>query len=190
MSNILRSQDETTGVLAHVSRNLRAIRTERGMSQTRLAEVSGLSRRMINAVESGAANISLATVDRLCTALQVSFTQMVRPPGARDNSRLEVLGWKGRNAESQAILLGAAPGSSETELWLWSLAPGEVFHSEEIAGTWQEAVFVLSGELTLTWPERADVVRAQDFRIFSSSAPYTFTNAGTERLTYLRVLVL
>jgi uncharacterized cupin superfamily protein len=145
---------------------------------------------MINSIENSSANVSLATVDRLAAALGVTFTRLVRAPDATDNSRIEQVGWKGRDARSRATLLGAAPGALETEFWLWTLAPGETFDSEAIAGTWHEMIFVLEGTLSLVRSGSAEAVEADDFRIFSSSEPYQFRNDGEGALKYLRTLVL
>lgn len=192
MSNILPSQPPADAhpTLKHVSTNLRLLRTERGISQERLADVAGLSRRMIGAIENGAANVSLAAVDRLAAALEVTFTRMVRDPNASDYARMELLGWKGRNDKSRALLLGAAPGGLETELWMWTLATGEVFESEEIASSWHEMLFVLEGQLSLIWGDRHEVVKAHDYKIFTSDEPYQFSNLERETLVYIRILVI
>ena len=193
MSNIVHSQDgekSSPAVLQHVSINLRTLRKERRVSQGQLAEAAGLSRRMIAAIENGAANVSLGTVDRLAAALDVTFTRLVRDPAADDYSRMEVVGWKGRQPSSRAVLLGAAPGQRETELWLWSLAPGESFNSEEIADSWHEMLLVLSGELSLVRNSGTEVLKPRAFRIFNSREPYRFCNNGTTKLIYVRILVL
>ena len=80
MSNILHSQ-ERGDVLAHVSGNLRRFRLAAGLSQVALAEASGISRRMIVALEGGDANISLSSLDKLygapgsSTALDTIFNK-------------------------------------------------------------------------------------------------------------------
>ena len=56
----MRSQAEAGGVLAHLATNLRRLRLATGLSQEELARLSGLSRRMVNGVEAGGTNISLA----------------------------------------------------------------------------------------------------------------------------------
>jgi transcriptional regulator with XRE-family HTH domain len=192
MSNILHSQDNSPRpqILEHLSENLKRIRTSGGISQSKLATEAGLSRRMIAAIENGAANVSLATIDRLARALGVTFTVLVRPPFARDNARIEALGWKGNSSQSQAILLGAAPATRETELWVWSLAPGETYESETGSENWHEMLLVLKGQLSLTRAGASELVQAEDFRIFSTSEPYRFSNQGAENLTFVRLIVL
>ena len=53
MSNILHSQrpvQDRPDVLANVGKNLRRLRDDSGLSQSALAEMSGISRRMISAI--------------------------------------------------------------------------------------------------------------------------------------------
>lgn len=192
MSSILHSQDDALKlpILEHLSENLRRLRTSAGISQSGLATHAGLSRRMIASIENGAANVSLATVDRLAKALGVTFTVLVRPAYARDNARIEALGWKGNSPQSQAVLLGAAPGSRETELWVWSLAPGEAYDSEAGSEDWHEVLLVLKGRLSLTRSAGTELVHAEDFRIFSTGEPYQFANQEAENLTFVRLIVL
>ena len=73
MSNILHSQAGRPDLLGHVGANVRRLRQERTLSQAGLAELSGISRRMIVAIEGGEANVSLSTIDRLAAALGASF---------------------------------------------------------------------------------------------------------------------
>jgi transcriptional regulator with XRE-family HTH domain len=187
----MRSQpDVGPAVLEHLSANLRRLRTDGKMSQGELAASAGLSRRMIAAIENGAVNVSLTTVDRLAAALGATFTQMVRAPSARDGAQIEALAWQGKSPESEAVLLGAAPASREAELWLWSLGPGETYNSEEGSEHWHEVLFVIRGELTLARGTNVHVIKPFGFQIFSSGDPYQFQNNGKELLQFIRSVVL
>lgn len=61
---------ETTRVAVALAR----FREERGMSQHALARASGVLQPMISRIESGDQSPSLATLGKLMTALQASFT--------------------------------------------------------------------------------------------------------------------
>lgn len=182
--------DERGDVLAHLSQNLRRFRKGLDLSQTELAEASGLSRRMISAIEGGAANVSLSTVDRLAAALSVKLTDLVRPADATDTLRIDSVGWRGASAGSEGRLLGAAPGSRETELWRWRLAPGERYSSEADSHLWHEVLYVLEGRLTVERGTRSETLDAGAFLIFSSGDPYVFANEGATPVTYVRCVVL
>ena len=56
-------------VLQHVSLNVRSLRNANGLSQSALAERSGVSRRMLVAIEAGEKNVSLTTLDLIAEAL-------------------------------------------------------------------------------------------------------------------------
>src|SRR6478752_2872898 len=111
MSNILHSQGRSD-VLAHVSGNLRRLRMAAGLSQTALAEASGISRRMIVALEGGDANISLSSLDKLAAAMGVGFIDLVRDPTRETRADINEVTWRGKSEDSTAVLLGAAPATA------------------------------------------------------------------------------
>ncbi len=194
MSNILHSQDaaihDRPDVLAHVAGNVRALRAERGLSQDGLAAQAGVSRRMISGIESGEANVSLSTLDRLAQALDVSFSRLVRPPDMRDNSRIDSLAWRGTSPDSRATLLGTVPAAREAELWTWSLGAGEVYPAEADAANWHEMLYVVEGVLTVERDDAAPArVAAGDFLIFTSDRPYLFANRETVPVRFVRNVV-
>jgi transcriptional regulator with XRE-family HTH domain len=191
MSNIMHSQSETRpAVLGAVAGNLRRLRQARGLSQAGLAELAGLSRRMVVSIESDEANVSLSTVDRLAAALGIAFSDLVRSPHVEDKSRIESLAWHGAQPDSEAVLLGAAPASREAELWLWSLGEGERYPSEADSGKWHEMLLVLEGVLVVETAEARHALAARDFLIFSSASPYVFANGGGGTVRFVRSVVL
>jgi len=196
MSSILHSQavaegeERAPGVLAHVGRNVRLRRQALGLSQTGLAELSGISRRMIVSIESGEANVSLSTLDRIAAALGLRFSEVVRSPDAMDGRRIESLAWRGTQAGSQAILLGAAPASREVELWQWSLGEGERYPSEADSANWHEMLLVVEGLLVIEAADGRHQLAAGDFLIFSSDKPYVFANGGGGTVRFVRNVVL
>jgi transcriptional regulator with XRE-family HTH domain len=198
MSTILHSQDAATqdrlperpDVLAHVAGNVRALRAERGLSQDALAAQADVSRRMISGIESGEANVSLSTLDRLAQALDVSFSRLVRPPDMRDNSRIDSLAWRGISDDSRATLLGTVPAAREAELWTWSLGADEVYPAEADAANWHEMLYVMQGVLTVERDgEAPSRVAAGDFLIFTSDRPYLFANREADPVRFVRNVV-
>lgn len=144
---------------------------------------------MIVGVESGEANVSLSTLDRLAQALDVSFSQIVRPPDMRDNSRIDSLAWRGSDAASRATLLGTVPATREAELWTWSLGPGERYPAEADSADWHEMLYVIEGVLVVELDDGERVVGAGDFLIFTSDRPYIFANRGDAPVRFVRNVV-
>lgn len=190
MSSILRSQDDRADVLAHVAGNVRRLRLARRLSQAGLSELSGISRRMIVAVEKEEANLSLSSLDRLAAALGVPLSETLRPPGSSDSRRIEALAWRGAHPESRGVLLGSAPASREAELWLWALGEGERYPSEADSGNWHEMLHVIDGLLIIEAADGRHEIGAGDFLIFSSGKPYVFANGGGGTVRFVRSVVL
>lgn len=192
MSSILRSQSDTNrpDILAHVAGNVRRLRQARGLSQAGLAELSGISRRMIVSIESDEANISLSTLDRLAAALGASLSETIRAPDAPDGRRIANVAWRGQAPDSQAVLLGTAPATREAELWLWSLGEGERYPSEAGSEGWYEMLLVIEGLLVVEAADGRHEIAAGDFLIFSSAAPYVFANGGGGTVRFVRNVVL
>lgn len=188
MSNILHSQVRRD-VLAHVSGNLRRHRQASGMSQVALAEASGISRRMIVAVEAGDANISLSSLDKLAAAMGVGFVDLVRDPDRSSSADINEVTWRGSGPASAGVLLGTAPAAHETQMWLWSLEGGERYDAEPDPQGWHEMIFVTEGVLTLTVGGAEKDYPAGTFAIYSSAQDYSYANRQTGIVKFIRNVV-
>ncbi|MEI2297124.1 helix-turn-helix domain-containing protein [Ensifer sp. MJa1] len=188
MSNILHSQDRSD-VLSHVAENLKRIRLASGLSQTALATASGISRRMIVAVEGGDANISLSSLDRLAAAMNVGFVDLVRDPSRQSRDNIDAITWRGRKPESEARLLASTPAASEAQMWLWSLAPGEHYGAEPDPQGWHEMLFVTEGALTLELSGERKRYPTGTFAVYSSAQPYSYINEGDDIVRFVRNVI-
>lgn len=68
-------------ILTDFGHRLKAIRTERSLTQEKLAELSGLHRTYVGAVERGERNISLKNIHALAIALNVSISELLENLG-------------------------------------------------------------------------------------------------------------
>ena len=64
-------------VAARFGRRLREVRTGRGISQEKLAELAGLHRTYVSSVERGERNISLLNIEGLALALGVKMAELM-----------------------------------------------------------------------------------------------------------------
>ena len=62
-----------------VGRNVRRIRTKKGMTQEDFAERSGFSQQYLSGLERGQRNPTIITLYELAAALGVSHMELVRP---------------------------------------------------------------------------------------------------------------
>ena len=59
--------------------NLRFYRTEAGLSQEKLAELAGLHRTYISAIERGRRNISIENIENIANALNIDAYRLLKP---------------------------------------------------------------------------------------------------------------
>jgi transcriptional regulator with XRE-family HTH domain len=62
-----------------VGRNVRRIRREKGLTQERLAELSGFAQQYLSGLESGRRNPTVVTVYEIANALGVSYLELLKP---------------------------------------------------------------------------------------------------------------
>ncbi|WP_027596543.1 helix-turn-helix domain-containing protein [Pseudomonas sp. LAIL14HWK12:I7] len=177
-------------VLQHVSLNVRSLRHAAGMSQSALAERSGVSRRMLVAIEAGEKNVSLTTLDLIAEALSVAFSTLIQAPERRDPSRIDELAWAGEHPQSKAVLLGSSTARREVELWEWTLAPGECYVSEADADGWSEQIYVAEGQLTLVIEQAEYCLQVGQFHVFPSNCRYAYRNDGAVAVRFVRNVVI
>ena len=66
------------GLSAAFGRAMRGVRAERGISQEALADLCGLHRTYVGAVERGEKNISIRNIERIAVALGVASSELLR----------------------------------------------------------------------------------------------------------------
>ncbi len=161
-----------------IGRRVRDARTSRGMTLDQLADDSGVSRRMIVNVESGATNASIATLLRLSTALAVPLAELVDD---RPSAPLVVT----RAADRQPLWRGEHGGTAELvassdmlELWEWQLQPGESYVSEAHSAGTRELLHVHSGRLDLDLAGERTTMATGDGVSFGADAPHGYACAG------------
>ncbi|MCH4870111.1 XRE family transcriptional regulator [Pseudomonas sp. TMW22089] len=187
-----KENSQRASVLQHVSQNVRRLRLVALLSQSALAELSGVSRRMLVAIEAGEKNVSLSTLDRVAEALNVAFSDLIQAPGSADPSRINEVAWTGTGPGSKAVLLAKAVASREVELWEWTLEPGEEYQSQADADAegWSEQLYVFEGCLTLVISEQALRFSAGEFYMYASNKPHSYRNEGDVVVRFIRNVVI
>lgn len=174
-------------LLQAISANVKKHRKRQGWSQQELADRSDLSRRMVQMIESGDNNVSLAVVCRLAAAFNITFQELIADPTSQRRIPHSVRGhgmplWQGSTQETSAIQLESFPGSSDLEVWEWTFAPSERYAPEPILQGTKELIYVVEGELTIEHENQAKVMKPFDSLTFPSSRQHVLVNSGKERL--------
>ena len=69
------------GLVRILSKNIRQLRRDRGLSQEELSELCGLHRTYVGSVERGERNVTLSTLEAFSNALDVSVPQLLTDKG-------------------------------------------------------------------------------------------------------------
>lgn len=174
-------------VFSHVAHNLRAARQRQGWSQDKLAAAADVSRRMLINIEAGASNVSIATLDRLSSALGLTFSELVSPPGSQAPVRV----WQGHSQDSHATLLHSlALPHCTLELWQWQLAPGDSYQATPDPTGCGEIVEVHSGTLQLSYADNALTLLAGATAGYGTEYGYRYHNPGRGLLRFQRSIVM
>ncbi|WP_293760639.1 XRE family transcriptional regulator [uncultured Aquitalea sp.] len=181
----------TLSVIQHVSTNIRQARVAKGWSQEKLAELAGVSRRMLVNIEAGENNASIATVDKLAGALGLTFAEAVRPPMPVPELALPLRIWKGAHTDSHASLMETIPRPGMVfELWHWQLGPGDGYRAEPDAPGCHEMLYVYRGTLEVVLPDRRAMLAAGQALSFASDIPYDYLNAGDDTVAFTKSIIM
>lgn len=74
-----------------IGQRIRNYRTVRGLSQERLAEISGCHPTYIGQVERGEKNATLESIEKIATALGVSLSRLFENLGAADSEESNII---------------------------------------------------------------------------------------------------
>ena len=173
---------ETTSALPGlIGQRVRQERQAQRWTLDRLADVSGVSRRMLISIEQGVANPSIGILLKISDALGVGLAALVEQPrqAAVDVTRSgagPVL-WSGE-AGGRAVLVASTAPPQVVELWDWTLGAQERYaHEGHVAGT-RELLHVLEGEVAVEVADQVVALRPGDAVSFASDVPHAYENSG------------
>lgn len=152
-----------------------------------LAELAGISRRMLVNVEQGTANPSVSILLKLSDALGLGLPALVEPPEAR-RSRITRAGdgatlWTGPNG-GRGVLMAGTDAPEVVELWDWSLAPGERHQSEAHAEGTRELLHLLKGSLAVEVDGQIHELKAGDAMSFHGDTAHSYSNTHKTTATF------
>jgi transcriptional regulator with XRE-family HTH domain len=187
------SQERATGLLPLVAKNLRRLRTHKGLSLERLARASGVSRAMLSQIELARSAPTINTVWRIASALGVPFGALL---GASEDQQPTVLRSEGAARLSSADgsfvsrpLFPFGQGPRKGELYELRLAGnGREQAAAHPPGT-QENLVVASGRLILEAAGARYTLETGDAIVFSADVTHGYINPdAVECVMYLMML--
>jgi transcriptional regulator with XRE-family HTH domain len=180
--------DESTAALAvAIGARVRQQRQTRGWTLDQLAEAAGVSRRMVVNVEQGAANPSVGTLLRISDALGVGLPALVEIPQPKPLKVIRsgdgAVLWSGE-AGGRAVLVAGTEPPDLTELWDWTLGPGDAHASEAHSPGTKELMQVQRGTVRLEVAGEPVTLAAGDAATFPGDVTHGYANPGPEQARF------
>ncbi|MBL0937701.1 MAG: helix-turn-helix transcriptional regulator [Gemmatimonadaceae bacterium] len=170
--------------LSFVAANVRRLRLAAGLSQKELADQSGVSLRMIGAIEAGSSTVSTATLDRIGIVFDATLSDLVSDPSTPVGHVVERLGWVGDHGGS-GTLQWSLRATREVDSWVWTLKPGERYQASADPEGWHVMLFVVEGRLTIEYDDsRVDIER--DGYLLENLRTHAFVNATETDVRFFR----
>ena len=174
--------DQDTADLAMaIGARVRQVRQSRRWTLDQLAEVAGVSRRMVVNVEQGAANPSVGTLLRISDALGVGLPSLVEQPQPKPvkvtrRGEGAVL-WSGE-AGGRGVLVAGTEPPDVVELWDWTLGAGDAHASEAHTAGTRELVQVQQGSITVDVGDQSVTLDAGDAVAFPGDVAHSYAQSG------------
>lgn len=172
-----------------VGRNLRRLRTERGLSLERLAQASGVSRAMLGQVELGQSAPTINVLWKIARAVDVPFSALITSAQATGAKVLRAAAAKRLMSSdgtfsSRALFPYDEP--RRVEFYELRLAPKGVEKAEAHAPGTTENLVVAKGAVAVDIGGQTHELGTGDAILFEADAPHVYRNTGAgEAVVYL-----
>lgn len=188
------SEKSSADLTKRIADRLRGLRSERGYTLEELAQLSGVSRSMISAIERAENSPTALLLERLAAQLGVSLAALFDAPAAAGDPvarRADQAEW--RDPSSGYLRRSVSPTGVETPIRLVEVefpAGGRVtYDTGARAARIDQQVWVLDGVLDVTVGDETHHLEAGDCLAFQLDRPTGFHNPSAQPVRYAVIVV-
>ncbi|MEM1022420.1 MAG: XRE family transcriptional regulator [Myxococcota bacterium] len=183
------SDSQAPEISQAVAENLRRIRAERNLSLSQLAELTGVSRAMLNQIEREKSAPTINVVFKITTALGLPFSALL---AGHEADRATLLpadrSWQLRSQDGSFSSRALFPleGPRTTEFYELRVAPGAVERADAHRPGTRENIVVNQGRLRIELEDETFELGPGDAIVFGADCPHAYMNETAEPvLAYL-----
>ncbi len=165
-----------------VAANLRELRAGSGMSLDRLSEASGVSKAMLNQIETGKSTPTITVLWKIAAGLNVPFARLMQLPKRQDSvlirhERSKILFNADQSFASRALFpFDQDHGSSE--FYELTIKPGGREDAEPHNRGTRENLVVVKGKARITVDGIVHDLAPRDALVFQADVPHVYANAS------------
>lgn len=161
---------------------MKTLRSHQGLSQRKLAAISGVSNATISLIEHGRTDPSMGMLKRILDAMGVSFAEFFSADERQANkyfyAREELS--EISSGPISYLQVGGDLRDSLLQILYERYQPGADTGQSMLSHNAEEGGIILSGRLELTVGEQVQILSAGDAYSFNSRIPHRFRNTGSE----------
>jgi transcriptional regulator with XRE-family HTH domain len=160
---------------------LKTLRAHQGLSQRKLASLSGVSNATISLIEHGQTDPSMGLLKRILDAMGVSFAEFF----SADDRQPEKYFYTGDELSEISrgpisyLQVGNDLSDSQLQILFERYKPGADTGQSMLSHNAEEGGIILSGRLELTVGENVQTLSTGDAYLFNSRIPHRFRNTGS-----------
>lgn len=175
----------------NISKRLRDIREDRGLSIRGLGRLSGLSANALSVIERGKSSPSVSTLYKIASALEIPITSFFQEDFSESDVVLTKANERNRIPFHRGLWegLGGENFNGQIEPFMLTLEAGATSGRFPITHSGHELVFCLRGEIVYQIEDKEHALSAGDCLIFSANLEHNWFNPGDKVANALFVLV-
>ena len=165
-----------------IGQRLKTLRAHQGLSQRRLATVSGVSNATISLIENGRTDPSMGLLKRILDAMGISFADFFsadsRPVEKYFYARDELS--EISRGPISFLQVGGDLADKQLQILYERYQPGADTGQSMLSHNAEEGGVILSGRLEVTVGDQVQTLGAGDAYLFNSRIPHRFRNPGND----------
>lgn len=168
-----------------VSKNLKDVREQRGLSLDQLSGLTGVSKSMLRQIETGKSSPTIATIWKIANGLRVSFTSLLRQQEIEAEVKhfREMPPLTDTSAGYRVFPLIPFDPHQSFEIYYLEVDPETSFAGEPHKGNIYEYIFVTRGTLEITIEERVFTIKENEFLTFEANHAHVYRCVGEHTAT-------
>jgi transcriptional regulator with XRE-family HTH domain len=175
--------------LIDIGEQIRELRRVRGLTQSELAEKSGLATNTLSLIERGLSSPTVSTLQKIASALGIDINNLFSPMSVRPGVCYIKTYQRKPTELAQGQLANLASGFPDpvfSPLW-FTMEPG-ARSGTAVTHPGQEFVYCLQGQLLYVVETRAYLLEPGDSLLIDAMLPHRWQNAGVRPVEALLMI--
>lgn len=172
-----------------ISKNLKQIRKEKGLTLEELSEISGVSKSMLGEIERGSTNPTILVLWKIADGLKIPLTRLIKEEELDytivRNYQLKVI-----DKEAEYCIYSVFPyyDLHKSEILKLEISPHSKLSNSGHMNGIDEYIFVIKGDIKLILENEEFILHEGDSIRFKGELPHEFINCYESTVNLINIL--